>query len=115
MKKIDSCNIDRGGVNSFTLRLLEESVLENGQADLCTAMEETECHRLQLIQFFIDYLYKICGRVVPLEPMCVRIGDVGTLCLSWAITCVVGACVHESSVGLRIGLNATLWRSYLRL
>jgi len=67
MKKIDSCNIDRGGVNSFTLRLLEESVLENGQADLCTAMEETECHRLQLIQFFIDYLYKICGRVVHLS------------------------------------------------
>lgn len=64
MRKIDSCNIQRGGVNSFTLRLLEESVLENVQADLCTAIEETECHRLQLIQFFIDYLHKICGHVV---------------------------------------------------
>lgn len=50
----------------FTLRLLEESGLENVQADLCTAMEETECRRLQLIQFFIDYLYKICGHVVSL-------------------------------------------------
>ena len=69
MKKIDSCNIQRGGVNSFTLRLLEESVLENVQADLCTAIEETECHRLQLIQFFIDYIYKICGHVVHLRKM----------------------------------------------
>ena len=34
------------------------------QADSCTAIEETECHRLRLIQFFIDYLYKICGHVV---------------------------------------------------
>lgn len=66
-EKIDSCNIHRSGVSSFTLCLLEESVLEIVQAELCTSESDetecsTECHRLQ--HFSLITFYKICGHVV---------------------------------------------------